>query len=166
MNIQKLDIRQLWKQGEIVCVTTNGFIKKNGDAVMGRGNAKAMADIIPRLPTFLALHIKKYGNVVGPIYQRVLAFPVKPIQGTREDALSHMKNNYGPNDVVPGFFCKAQINIIEKSMEQLNNIIVRYSDKCPKVYLPIPGVNNGQINFEDIKSILERANPRIVFIHQ
>jgi len=165
MNIQKKDITQLWQQNKIVCVTTNGYIKKSGQAVMGRGNAKAMANIIPKLPIFLAKHIQKFGNVVGPIYRRVISFPVKPICGTYDDALSHIQNRYTPGDQVPGFFCKAQIEIIEQSMKQLNLIIKNYSNLIPEVYLPIPGIDNGQLDFDKIKPILETADSRIIFVH-
>ncbi len=46
---------------EAVCVTTNGMIKNNGHAVMGRGIAKEADDRF-HLSLKLAYYLKKYGN--------------------------------------------------------------------------------------------------------
>jgi len=125
MQIIKANIADLWKQNKIVCVTTNGFVKKNYEAVMGRGNALAMAQTVPELPKLLGNFIIKYGNRVGFIYKRsIIAFPVKPATGTYENLLPHVKNRYKETDRnIPGFWLKADLNIIETSMEQLNNLI-------------------------------------------
>jgi len=72
MQIIKANIADLWKQNKIVCVTTNGFVKKNYEAVMGRGNALAMAQTVPELPKLLGNFIIKYGNRVGFIYKDLL----------------------------------------------------------------------------------------------
>lgn len=42
--IQYPDIIQLPQKGEAMCVTTNGCVKKNGHAVMGKGIAKQVND--------------------------------------------------------------------------------------------------------------------------
>lgn len=163
MNIIKANIVDLWKQGKIVCVTTNGFVKKSGEAVMGRGNALAMAQAIPQLPGNLAAHIKKNGNNVGPIFNRVIAFPVKPVTGNYNQLLFHIQKRYKPTDSnIPGFWCKADLSIINNSMMQLNEFIDKFN--LEKVYLPIPGVNNGQLKFEDVKSILEKGSNKITFV--
>jgi len=161
INIQTLDITQLWKQNKFVCVTTNGFIKKDKNAVMGRGNAFAMAKLIPELPKNLGIHLEKYGNNVGFIYDRVIAFPVKPIIGKWDDALDHIKKTHHQTDIIPGFWCKADIKIIEASINQLNQLIDFY--KLKEVYCPVPGIKNGALNFADIKQILNKACDSIIF---
>lgn len=157
MNIIKANITDLWKQGKIVCTTTNGFVKKDGSAVMGRGNAFAMAQTIPDLPKLLGQFIKKYGNRVGFIYQRsVIAFPVKPITGNYNDLLTHIQKRYKPTDInIPGFWCKADSKIIEISMNQLNDLVKKF--KLEEVYLPVPGVNNGQLKFTEVEPILMKG---------
>jgi hypothetical protein len=158
MNIIKVNITNLWKQGKIVCVTTNGFVKRDGSAVMGRGNALAMAQTIPDLPKLLGQFIKKYGNRVGFIYQKsIIAFPVKPITGTIHNALPHItqKMKFKETDTIPGFWCKADLTIIETSMTQLNELIKKFNLK--EVYLPVPGVNNGQLKFTEVESILMKG---------
>jgi hypothetical protein len=165
VHIIKANIVNLWNTGNIVCVTTNGFIKKNGEAVMGRGNALAMAKAIPKLPLCLANHIRTNGNVVGPIYKKVISFPVKPIQGDYSEVLPHMRKNYKPTDTIPGFFCKARVDIIEKSVNELNELITQYDEHIKNIYLPIPGVNNGQLTFDNIKHILNNLNNKVVLVN-
>ena len=46
------------------CITTNGFIKKNGEAVMGAGVAKEAAIKYPELPEKLGYSIGVNGNRV------------------------------------------------------------------------------------------------------
>lgn len=163
MIIIRSNIVDLWKQNRIVCVTTNGFVKKNGEAVMGRGNALAMAQTIPELPKLLGNFITKYGNRVGFIYKRsIIAFPVKPVTGNYENLLSHIKNRYKKtNKNIPGFYCKADLNIIETSMEQLNSLIYKF--KLEEVYLPLPGCSNGGLKFEDVENILKKGVSQIKF---
>ena len=157
MDIIKENIIDLWEQGKVVCITTNGFVKKDGSAVMGRGNALAMSQTIPDLPKLLGQFIKKYGNRVGFIYQRsVIAFPVKPITGNYNDLLAHIQKRYKPTNInIPGFWCKANLNIIETSMNQLNELVKKF--KLEEVYLPVPGVNNGQLKFTEVEPILMKG---------
>ena len=153
----------LWKNGNVVCVTTNGFVKKSGEAVMGRGNALAMAQAIPELPKLLGSFIKKYTNRVGFIYNRSdINFPVKPSSGNYDDLLPYIQK-YKPTDIIniPGFWCKADPSIIEISIDQLNDLITKFN--LEKVYLPIPGVNNGQLKLEDIKPILKKASSKVIY---
>jgi len=62
---------------------------------------------------------------------------------------------------IPGFWCKADPSIIETSIDQLNDLITKFN--LEKVYLPIPGVNNGQLKLEDIKPILKKASSRVIY---
>lgn len=65
-----------------VCITTNGTLKKNGDAVMGRGNAKQATILIPEIPKLLGAYLKANGNTAGalkvtPHDSTIIIFPVK-----------------------------------------------------------------------------------------
>ena len=153
MEIIKANIVDLWKSGKIVCVTTNGCIKKDRAGVMGRGNALAMAQLIPSLPSNLGAHLIKHGNNVNFIYERIISFPVKPDVGKYTDVLPHMKYRYKETDMIPGWCCKADFNLIKKSLKQLNTLIER--ENLEEVYLPIPGVNNGNLKIEEVTPILE-----------
>ena len=64
-----------------LCITTNGEIKANGQAVMGAGIAKVFALVYPQLPVILGQKLACYGNRVhylltdGNVY--ILSFPTK-----------------------------------------------------------------------------------------
>jgi hypothetical protein len=161
MNIIKADIVDLHQNGKIVCVTTNGYIKKNGAAVMGRGNALAMAKEYPALPINLATHIMKNGNNLGPILKRVISFPVKPITGTFDQVLDKVKHMYKSNQNIPGFHCKADIEIIKRSLNQLNDFMIKFN--LQEVFLPLPGCSNGELTLEQVQPILEKGNSKIIY---
>lgn len=89
-------VGDMWRVGaeyEAVCITTNGFVKKNGEAVMGRGCAAEAAEFWPGLPSLLGLDIRVNGNVVQVVKEvrlpvgrcatfskrvHLVSFPVKP----------------------------------------------------------------------------------------
>lgn len=161
MNIIKADIVELHMLGKIVCVTTNGYIKKNNKGVLGRGNALAMATYYPTLPSNLAAHIKQNGHVVGAIGKRIITFPVKPISGNYEQVLDKVKYMYKPGQKIPGYHCKADLKLIEQSMNQLNEFIEKFH--FIEVYLPLPGTSNGELSFNDVKPILEKGSSKIIY---
>jgi len=161
MKIIKANIVELWKQGKIVCITTNGYIKKSKEGVLGRGNALAMAKLILDLPKNLGQHLEKYGNIVGFIYERIIVFPVKPSYGNYEQTLDHIKPRFKPTDEnVPGFWCKADLGLIQRSMIQLSYLIK--DNNLKEVYLPIPGVSNGGLDKDVVLKILEKITPEEV----
>ena len=161
MNIIKANIVDLYKNGKIICVTTNGFIKKNGQGVLGKGNALAMATYYPKLPSNLAAHIKQNGHIVGAIGKGIISFPTKPISGNYDQVLDKMKNMYKADQVIPGYHCKSNIKLIEKSMNQLNEFIEKFN--LEEVFLPLPGCSNGGLTFEEVKSILMKGCSKIIY---
>jgi hypothetical protein len=161
VDIVKANIVDLHKSGAIVCVTTNGYIKSNGGAVMGRGNALAMATAYPQLPGNLAAHIKKNGCHVGPIMKGIISFPTKPIFGNYSQVLDKVRYMYKEKDLIPGYHCKSNLELIERSMIELNDFIEKFNLK--EVYLPIPGVNNGELKFEDVEPILKKGSEKIIY---
>lgn len=64
-----------------LCVTTNGVVKANGQAVMGAGIAKAFTIIYPQLPTILGQKLACCGNQVHYLLTdanaHILSFPTK-----------------------------------------------------------------------------------------
>jgi len=70
----------LWDFAGIVAITTNGFVKKDGSCVMGRGCAREAAARFPTLPFQLGRKIRAEGNHVFyfPEY-KLLSFPVKHV---------------------------------------------------------------------------------------
>lgn len=111
------------------CITTNGFVKNNGEAVMGRGCAREAAQRHPKLPKQLGSIIKNNGNHVGmfPNYA-LITFPVK----------HHWRE-------------KADIDLIKRSCHELELILLAGET----AYLPRPGCGNGQLNWSDVRPEIE-----------
>jgi hypothetical protein len=122
--------------GDALCITTNGFVKKDGTCVMGRGIAKEAAGLRPELPAILGSLIQSKGNHVHVLdydshyRQWVLSFPVKH-----------------------NWFEKADIKLIKRSAEEL---VVKADElEWERVLLPRPGCGNGKLNWEEVKAVLE-----------
>ncbi|MGL5836842.1 MAG: hypothetical protein ACRC1Z_26970 [Waterburya sp.] len=64
-----------------LCVTTNGVVKADGQAVMGAGMAKAFTMIYPQLPMVLGQKLAHSGNRVHYLLTdsnvHILSFPTK-----------------------------------------------------------------------------------------
>lgn len=132
---------------DIICLTTNGFVKNNGDAVMGRGNALEATRNIPGIAHLLGSYIKKNGNVAGmmqtsPEEDGVFIFPVKHNWWERADLL-----------------------LIVQSAIRLREYAIGASDYI--FHLPRPGVGNGKRDWEtEVKPILEKVGlPDNVWVH-
>lgn len=146
-----------------VCVTTNGFVKRNGQCVMGRGIAKAVCDKYADLniTKLLGDKITANGNIVQVITNVgnnvLIAFPVKKVMCHCDgnNVVVHMAYNYKKGDVVPGWACKADIGLIEQSCLQLLELIKTLG--VERVYLPRPGCGAGELKWEDVKNVLERT---------
>jgi len=118
-----------------ICITTNGKIKKDGRAVMGAGIA-LKANKRYQLDEHLGEKLKKYGNHVFDLgcYGsgfHIATFPTK----------NHWRG-------------KSSKKLIEQSAAEL----VQLADKLKltKVYLPKPGCQNGHLNWEEVKGIIEK----------
>jgi hypothetical protein len=148
-------------QPSAIVITTNGFVKRAGDAVMGRGCAKIAADADPRLPLRLGKSIKAHGNNVsdlgmfGPCH--LVSFPVKPSSAQcmqdRSNVVQHMKHRMTPGQMVPGWACVASIEIIARSAHQL----VKLTEEAgwAWVVLPRPGCGAGELDWNTVKPILD-----------
>jgi hypothetical protein len=118
------------RKGFILCITTNGFIKHNGEGVMGAGVAKQAAELFPDLPRLLGQSLRVRGNVVSLLTPQILSFPVK--WKWMEDA---------------------DPKLIEKSAKELKRRAELQPDV--KFILPRPGCGNGKLEWESVKTLLE-----------
>lgn len=127
---------------DALVITTNGYVRKDGRAVMGRGVAKEAADRYIELPGQLGQAIKTQGHRVhvfsGYAPYDIVAFPVKPIFGLNGE---------------PGWKAKADLGLITTSAAQLVYYADRYEWK--DVLVPRPGVGNGKLNWGNVKAIIE-----------
>lgn len=129
------DIWDYYDKGKWIVITTNGTIKNNGDAVMGRGIALQAKNRFPELPKELGELLEAEGNRLF-IYlkKRLFTLPVKH-----------------------NWWEKADLTLIERGIYELGEIY----DDCPgmvssDICLPRVGCGNGKLNWEDVKPILEK----------
>jgi len=143
------------------CITTNGFIKKNGACVMGRGCAKQAAEYWPRLPKTLGQNVNDYGNRVLAVLllldgRHLISFPVKPVSVIFDgnNCVKHMVNKFNIGDIIPGWAAVADIKLIKISAAQL----VELADylKYNKVVLPRPGCGAGELSWPTVKHELDQ----------
>lgn len=145
---------------DAICITTNGFIKKNGDAVMGKGCAARAKREWPGIDKKLGENIILSGNVPSFLHKAkaydVLSFPVKPrtiiCNNDRSNVVTHMRTQFSPGSHVPGWAAIANIKIIENSAKNLVKFANQYEYK--KIALPRPGCGAGELEWENVKPIL------------
>lgn len=120
--------------GKTLVVTTNGFTKKDGSAVMGRGCAAQAAAKWTDFPKLLGERLAQGGNVVNtfkyPGYKAVFTFPVKT-----------------------NWWEKADLELIATSARRLRWLVDAH--KLDEVYVPRPGCGNGKLEWKDVKHVLE-----------
>ncbi len=129
------------KPGFVVCITTNGFVKKNGEAVMGRGCAKEAKLRFPGIAGYLGDLLKRDGNrfrMLGDPYHLV-AFPVK---------LDWWEN--------------ADPVLIVNSAAALRTEAIAKKDVT--FILPRPGCGNGGLRWEEVGPLLEGILPDNVWV--
>lgn len=128
-------------------ITTNGFVKKDGSAVMGRGCAReavyrwpALSAVpIPSLPMRLGAHIKARGNICAWMTTGLITFPVKH-----------------------AWYEPADLELIGNSAVWLK----READNLRQKWfvLPRPGCGNGQLNWEDVKPLIKFLPDNVLVI--
>ena len=121
----------LWKaEADLRVVTTNGFVKRNGEAVMGAGCARELRDAVPSAPQKLGRLIRLHGN--RPV--RFLA-----VNGAHVASLP----------VKVHWKLAADLDLIEASVRSLVLMADRFG--YTNVVLPHPGCGNGRLKWADVK---------------
>tara|TARA_R110000851_G_scaffold287040_1_gene440956 strand:+ start:385 stop:903 length:519 start_codon:yes stop_codon:yes gene_type:complete len=151
------------QQADVLCITTNGYIKATGECVMGMGCAKQAATINKKIPRLLGNAIKKNGNVVNHIIDgkklALYSFPVKPVSAKcladKSNVVRHMKDKVQAHFPVMGWACVAQASIIVKSAKEL--VELADANGWTKVVIPRPGCGAGELNWADIKPLLDQV---------
>ena len=111
-------------------ITTNGNIKSNGEAVMGRGIALQAAERYPELPTLLGNYIKRGGNSVCiNSDHKIIMFPTK--------------NKWWE---------KSNCELIKKSCKDLFILCIQWNIK--DIVMPMVGCSNGGLKWDNVKEII------------
>lgn len=141
MTAIKGDIWDFHRRGKWVCITTNGYVKGNGECVMGRGTAQQAARKFKNLPYELGNMIKLHGNHVHvfPKY-RVITFPVKH-----------------------NWFDDADLELIKASADELMEALEHLGNG--PVYLPKPGCGNGNLKWTAVWMVIDPIlDDRVVIV--
>ena len=157
----------IWDSGApVVVITTNGFTKWNGAAVMGRGIAYQAKVRFPGLEFTLGRLLKEKGNHVHLLREAepmIFSFPVKPesVIFNGSNVVKHMLHRFRVGEEVPGWAAKADLQLIERSAKELVELVNELSDKYPvlkqgPIAVPRPGCGAGELKWEEVKPILER----------
>jgi len=144
---------------DVVVITTNGFYKRDGNAVMGKGIAKAIQEYFP-CTAILGTLLKTKGNhvhLLGYINNiTIVSYPVKPnfevFTGT--NSVRHMKNKFKIGDSVPGWACKANPELIKRSAYELVELVNEHQE-WKLIGIPRPGCGAGELDWETVKPILD-----------
>jgi hypothetical protein len=126
---------------EAVVVTTNGVIRKNGDAVLGKGQALEAKKLVPGLEHQLGEYLRRYGN-------RAFYMGVHRV----EDRLTSLvtfptKHHYCDN---------SDLNLIMRSAVQLKEIAAKF--QLSKIYLPPVGCGLGKLDYEkQVRPVLNQV---------
>lgn len=114
-----------------IVIPTNGYVKKNGYAVMGRGLARDAAGSFNELPYELGIRLQWYGNIPHyfPEY-KIITFPTKY-----------------------EWHQSAHLQLIRQSAQYLNKMTQRIN--FHRIYVPKVGCGNGQLDWIDVRPILE-----------
>lgn len=131
------DLWELAPEMGAVCITTNGYVKKNGEAVMGRGCALEAAQRFPSLPALLGEHLQLAGNHVYVVYVKheydLVTFPVK----------HHWRQ-------------RASLDLIIRSANELVALADPKRMGWETILLPRPGCGNGGLSWHIVGSTLAR----------
>ena len=111
-------------------ITTNGYVKNDGRAVMGRGTAYEATQLQKGIDRILGDYILAWGNRPFLLPGNMASLPVK----------HHWKE-------------KADVELISLSLGRLFDLW--NSIGRPKLYLPRPGCGNGQLSWYHVRSLVE-----------
>lgn len=118
-----------------VFITTNGSIKQNGQAVLGRGCAKEAKDRLPELAIYLGEQLKKFPEAPPVMWFERFQIGVFPVK-------YH-------------FWKQADLKLIENSAKKLAEIVTKLN--WTNIVLPRPGCGNGKLEWEgQVKPILAK----------
>jgi hypothetical protein len=140
------DTVDIWTEpADAICITTNGFIKKNGSLVMGAGVAGQAQARYPGLPYYWGDCVFKWGQGIWaaemPDGKFLLSFPVKH-----------------------NWYEEADLTLIERSAKQLQEYVDGNAG-FEKVLLPRPGCGNGRLTWAQVKPVIEPIlDDRIVVV--
>jgi hypothetical protein len=114
----------------IVAITTNGYVTRDGRAVLGQGVARQAGDLFPDLARRLGQELREGGNRVHDLGDGLVSFPVEDSPWSLPD-----------------------LCLIRKSAGQLRELADQ--NDWPLVVVPRPGCGGGGLNWRDVAPLLD-----------
>ena len=147
-----------------ICITTNGTVKSNGHAVMGKGLALQATQRWPSISKTLGSKITIQGHkvlVISPWIDlensyAVVSFPTKPASAicsaNKDNIMEKMRYAFKPGDLVPGYHCMATRAILARSCDEL--LKLTEDSGWLRVALPVPAIGQGGMDRREVMSLL------------
>lgn len=138
----------IWhKQGDAICIATNGFVKKNGNAVMGRGIAKEASIKFPDLPYYLGRRIDKQGNHLHVFWELDRHYDGEEgTEWSRDIVCFPVKHKW---------FEEADLELIKRSCKELMSWADQVATYWQRILLPRPGCGNGRLDWDCVREEIE-----------
>lgn len=125
-------------------ILTNGYVKKNGEAVMGKGCAKEAAALYPDVPAKLGHLIKQYGNHVHLLTQDWMYY----------DGVAHLLWDVVSFPTKHNWQESSTYSLVKRSAVELSHLA--NERKWKNVVLPRPGCGNGGLTWKYVKPVIEK----------
>ncbi len=125
-------IGDIWEHADrvdVITITTNGSLTRDGRAVFGRGVARQAAHRFPELAEKLGRLLAEQGNHVFDLGGGITSFPVEETAWSQPD-----------------------LRIIARSAEELRLLADRSGWK--QVVVPRPGCGGGGLAWKDVRPLL------------
>ncbi|TLM65904.1 MAG: ADP-ribose-binding protein [Deltaproteobacteria bacterium] len=113
----------------VVAITTNGYVTRDGRAVLGHGVARQAGERFPHLASELGEAIRTGENHVHPLSNGLVSFPVEDSPWSLPD-----------------------LQLIGRSARELRELADRR--QWPLVVVPRPGCGGGGLSWRDVKPLL------------
>ena len=126
-----------------VFVTTNSFVKSNGDLVMGRGFAKSLANLYPDLPFYAGSAVDQFPKINCRIYG-IIPLVYSNI------GLFQVKDHW-------------QHDAIEPLIALSTYLLSEYANRYPEYQMAVnfPGIGNGKLSPETVEPIIDTLPPNV-----
>lgn len=151
MKEAQVDLFKILGKVDWACITTNGEIRRDGKAVMGRGIAEQAKTRWPGIDTVLANGIRKSGNVpnfLGYVDKHLRwAYTWPPPNESKQTLLWSFPTKHQWRD-------KSDLDLIIQSARALVQEAADFDDI--EIALPRPGCSNGGLNWVYVHKYLAR----------
>ena len=147
------------KPGTTVFITTNGMVRKDGAAVMGRGCALEAKQRFPGVEYLLG-RLLKDGCPCDTCKE--LGFDLLP--HNRIHSLHPLAEGVATFPVKHKWFEEADLALIQSSVEQMQKLLWFLDAAMPTFVLPRPGCGNGRLTWEQVRPLLEELHDNVLVI--